>query len=102
MKKIFLILGFLLAASEAQASASDHQFLGVNDVYWFDLTGSWVASDITMKVLPQDLKPLGPSAVFLGDFIYEDVRHWNSSRYGVDLSLDALGCGLGYLFEIKW
>ncbi len=98
MKKSFLAFCFCLAAGAARADS----FLGVQDNYWFDVTGSWAASDVTMKILPEDLKPVGPAAVFLGDFIYEDIHNPSQSRYFADLGLDALGCGLSYLINIKW
>ena len=101
MKKILLAVLFLLAATAAKADSSA-TFLGVDDNYWFDVTGSWAASDVTLKILPEDLKPVGPSAVFLGEFIYEDIHNPSQARYFADLGLDALGCGLSYLINIKW
>jgi hypothetical protein len=101
MKTLFLILGFLLVAGGAKAGDGP-DFLGVADNYWFDFTGSWVASDVTMKVLPEDLRPLGPTAVFAGDFIYESINNPSEDRLIKDLALDAAGCGLSYLFNIKW
>ena len=101
MKKFFLVFGFLLVAGGAKADSTPN-FLGMDDNYWFDLTGSWVAGDVTMKVLPEDLKPLGPTAVFAGDFIYESINNPSEDRLIKDLALDAAGCGLSYLFNIKW
>jgi hypothetical protein len=101
MKTLFLVFGFLLAAGAAEAGDGP-DFLGVNDNYWFDFTGSWVASDMTMKILPEDLKPLGPGAVFVGDFIYEEINRPSEDRYIKDMALDIAGCGLSYLFNIKW
>jgi hypothetical protein len=101
MKKLVLIFCFLSAAGAAAAD-SNASFLGVDDNYWLDFTGSWVASDVTMKILPPDLKPFGPSAVFLGDFLYEDFHNPSQPRYFADLGLDALGCGLSYFINIKW
>jgi hypothetical protein len=99
MRKVILVSTFLLAAGAARA---DDTFIGIDDNYWFDMTGSWVASDVAMKILPQDLKPVGPTVVFVGDFIYEDIHNPSQGRYWADLGLDALGCGLSYVINIKW
>ncbi len=101
MRKLFLALALWLAAGGAQA-AYYHSFLGMDDYYWFDLTGSWVVSDVTTKVLPEDLKPLGPCAVFAGDAIYEGLKNPTPNDIGLDLALDAAGCGLSYIINIKW
>jgi hypothetical protein len=102
MRKMILGALFLLATAAAMADSSDESFLAIDDNYWLDVTGSWVASDVTMKVLTEDLKPLGPAAVFAGDFIYEDIHNPSQGRYWADLGLDALGCGLSYMINIKW
>lgn len=102
MKKPFLALALWLAAQSAGA-AYYHSFLGMDDYYWFDMTGSWVATDVTMKVLPEDLKPLGPCAVFAGDLVYEGLKNPEETKdIPLSLILDAGGCGLSYLMNVKW
>ncbi len=101
MKKLALALGFWIAAGGAGA-AYYHSFLGMDDYYWFEMTGSWVASDVVVKVLPQDLKPFGPGVVFAGDIVYEGFKSPTPSDVGLDLLMDATGCGLSYLINIKW
>ncbi|HTC20265.1 MAG TPA: hypothetical protein VK859_05410 [bacterium] len=101
MKKMILAALFLLATAAARADSED-SFLSIDDNYWLDVTGSWVVSDVALKVLPEDLKPLGPAVVFAGDFVYEDIHNPSEGRYWADLGLDALGCGLSYVINIKW